>query len=184
MSKQAPTRGTLFVAWGAVRGARLRGHGAALPWLSVAAGAVLVAFVVLPSIARAECAADYEGPRRATLDHDGAPGVWFAAPVARCMLADLEELPALRERVSLLTERLDLRDDQIVRLRRIVELAEAGEARAVEALDRAVVEAREARESASVWWRSPVLWVAVGVVMTAGLVALTAWALSSISSIE
>lgn len=147
--------------------------------LLVALGALLGALLLWGSVARGENA-EPEAPRRATIEHNGAVGVWFRADVARQLLADLEELPVLRQRVALLEERLEIRDDQIERLRLVVELAEEGERRASDALAEAVRLRREAEESSRVWWRSPVLWLSVGVVVTGGLVALTAYALSAI----
>lgn len=147
--------------------------------LLVALGAILGALLVFGAAARGE-EAEPEAPRRATIEHAGAVGVWFRADVARQMLADLEELPVLRQRVSLLEERLELRDDQVERLRLVVELTEEGERRAADALAEAVRLRRETEESARVWWRSPSLWLAVGAVVTGGLVALTAYALSAI----
>jgi len=154
----------------------------------VAAGAVLAAICLWTADCSAEtspsprvCAPEFEGTRRATVTVDGQVGVWFAAPVARCILADLEELPHVRVRVTLLEERLTLRDEQVERLRRAVGLAAEEAQTAADALETAVRLRREAEDSARVWWRSPVLWFAVGVVVSAGLVALTAYALSSVS---
>ena len=98
-----------------------------------------------------------------------------------CMVRDLRELGLLRARVTLLDERLELRDGQVETLRRAVELGQQAEARLVEAIERAVAARRAAEERVDVWWRSPALWLGVGVVVTAGLVALTAYALDAVS---
>lgn len=121
-----------------------------------------------------------EGPRRATIEVNGVTGIWFRADVARAMLADLEELPLLRTRVQLLEGRLEIRDDQITRLRSVIELSVAAEERAVSALEQAVSARRAAEDALDAWYRSPALWTAVGIVVAAGLVALTAYALSAI----
>lgn len=126
-----------------------------------------------------ECAPDYDGPRRVVMDHDGQPGVWVAAPVMNCMVRDLRELPLLHERVRLLDQRLELRDEQVADLRRAVELGIEAEGRLVESIEQAVAARRAAEERVDVWWRSPTLWLSVGVVLTAGLVALTAYALDA-----
>lgn len=150
--------------------------------LLVALGAILVALLTFGVNAAGEEAPEDppRAPRRATIEHAGEVGVWFRADVAREMLADLEELPLLRTRVSLLEERLELRDSQVERLRRVVDLAQEGERIALEGLENALAARREAEEGARVWWRSPTLWLSVGVVLTAGLVALTAYALSAV----
>lgn len=149
----------------------------------------LAATLASPNLAAAqgastgqECAPDYNGPRRVVMDHDGRPGVWVAEPVMNCMVRDLRELQLLRSRVTLLDERLELRDGQVETLRRAVELGQQAEARLTEAIERAVAARRAAEERVDVWWRSPTLWLAVGAVVTAGLVALTAYALDAVSS--
>lgn len=160
-----------------------RPRGTSVFALLVVLGAILGAVLVFGAVAAGE-EAEVEAPRaprRATIEHAGEVGVWFRADVAREMLADLEELPLLRARVSLFEERLELRDSQVERLRRAVELAAEGERIALEGLETALAARREAEESARVWWRSPTLWLSVGVVVTAGLVALTAWALDSVT---
>lgn len=128
-----------------------------------------------------ECAPEYDGPRRVTMDHEGRPGLWLAMPVARCVLEQLQEYPLLLQRVSLLEERLQLRDDQVTRLREVVDLAERGEQEAVAAMERAIERAVAAEDRSTVWWRSPAFWVAVGAVVTVGVIVLAAWAWSQVS---
>ncbi|PIR49536.1 hypothetical protein COU79_04355 [Candidatus Peregrinibacteria bacterium CG10_big_fil_rev_8_21_14_0_10_54_7] len=129
----------------------------------------------------AQCALEYDGPRRVTLDHEGRPGVWIAGPVLRCMVEQLQEHPLLLQRVSLLEEQLQLRDDQVDRLREVVSLAEEGEHRATEAIDSAIARAVAAEDRAGVWYRSPALWFAVGAVVTVAVVVLAAWAWAQVS---
>jgi hypothetical protein len=149
----------------------------------VAAVVFAIAFGIIVLVAAGACFAEEqpaESPRRATLTYAGASGVWFRADVAREMLSDLEELPLLRERVGLMGERLQLRDDQVERLHRIVSLSEEAEARAVAALAAADRGRQAAEDRASAWWRHPALWTVVGFVAAAALVALTAYALSAV----
>lgn len=150
-----------------------------MKWVSALTLAVLVS-VAGPAGAE-ECAPDYDGDRRVVMDHDSRPGVWIAAPVLSCMLRQLSEYPLLLQRVSLLDERLQIRDDQVERLREVVSLAEEGERVATTAMERAIERAVTAEDRASVWWRSPSLWVGVGAVLAVGVVVLAAWAWSQVS---
>lgn len=128
-----------------------------------------------------DCAPDYEGVRRATIEYEGVAGVWFAAPIARCVLERLAEHPLLEQRIGLLEGRLELRDDQVARLREVVDLAEAGEAEAVAAMEQAIERAVGAEDRARVWWRSPSFWFAAGAVLTVGVIVLAAWAWAEVS---
>lgn len=147
-----------------------------------------VALLAIPNLSCAEeaaqrqeqCAPDYDGPRRVTMDHEGRPGVWIAAPVLRCMIADLNELPLVRQRVTLLEEQLSVRGDQIERLRRVLELSRAIEERLEGALTASVESRSEAESRLRAWYRSPAFWYAMGVISAGALVALTAYGLSAV----
>lgn len=122
----------------------------------------------LPDVS-SECAPDVaeSAPRRAMLAHaNGTPGVWFHLDVARCMLGRLSTLPLYADRVRLLSERLQLDDRRIALLREAVALSKAAEDRATAALETAYRAAREAEEAADAWYRSPVLWFALGAATT------------------
>jgi hypothetical protein len=142
-------------------------------------GITLALFLTWSTVAHGE-EAQSEGPRRATVEVNGVTGIWFRADVAREMLADLSELPLVRTRVQLLEGRLEIRDDQITSLRSVIELSQAAEERAVNALDEAVQARRAAEDARDAWYRSPVLWTSVGMIIAGALVALTAYALSAV----
>jgi len=142
-------------------------------------GITLALFLTWSTVAHGE-EAQPEGPRRATVEVNGVTGIWFRADVAREMLADLTELPLVRTRVQLLEGRLEIRDDQISSLRSVVELSQAAEERAVNALDEAVQARRAAEDARDAWYRSPILWTSVGMIIAGALVALTAYALSAV----
>lgn len=150
-----------------------------MKWISALVVAVFV--LVAGQAGAEECAPDYDGVRRVVMDHDSRSGVWIAAPVLSCMLRQLTEYPLLLRRVSLLEDRLQIRDDQVERLREVVSLAEEGERVATTAMERAIERAVGAEDRASVWWRAPSLWVGVGAVLAVGVVVLAAWAWSQVS---
>lgn len=81
-------------------------------------------------------------------------------------------------------DRLRLRREYDIRLQHAEDMAQA-RLDHMEAQRDAYVERWRASEqrvrSAQAWWRHPVLWFAVGVVVTGGLVALTAYGLTSVN---
>jgi hypothetical protein len=127
------------------------------------------------------CAPDYDGPRQVAMEHDGRPGVWTAASVMACMVRDLQELSLVWDRLELLEAQLELRDEQVTTLRRSVQLGLEAEERLQNAIEHAEAGRHSAESRLDVWWRSPALWVGVGVVVSTALVAISAWALSKIS---
>ena len=115
------------------------------------------------------CAPDISEPnRRASVTHQGQAGLWFHVDVARCMAERLSVLPLYAERVRLLEQSLQLRDERHQLALRQAEIAERGEQVAVAALETAERRAREADERASRWYRHPALWFVLGVVVTVG----------------
>jgi hypothetical protein len=120
-----------------------------------------------------ECAPDYQGTRRVQLEHEGQPGFWFAMPVTRCILRYVLKLETLQVRVGLLEQRLTIRDEQVGLLREALSLSIDAEERALGALEAAERRRREAEERLDAWWRSPYLWVGVGIVVGVGTVVLS-----------
>jgi hypothetical protein len=106
--------------------------------------------------AQEPCAPEVE-LRRAELVHEGQPGLWFQADVARCLLRDVSELGELRLIRIDLGLRLERTDEYVELLR----------------------EQREAEDALHAWYRSPWLWTAVGAILAGGLVALSAYALNA-----
>jgi hypothetical protein len=115
------------------------------------------------------CAPDVAEPqRRAVLMHEGRSGLWFHSEVARCMAERLSILPLYAERVRLLEQSLQLRDERHQLALRQIEAAERGEEVAVQALATAERRARESEERLSKWYRHPALWFVLGVAVTVG----------------
>lgn len=141
---------------------------------------VVFLIALTPVVVNAECAPEITENRRAAIEHDGALGIWFHASVARCLLDAVSELPLIRQRVSLLSERLRIRDDQMTAHRRANALADEAIDRATSEIDRALRSRRHAEERLNVWWRSPVLWFAVGIIVTGSVIALTGWVFLSV----
>jgi hypothetical protein len=126
------------------------------------------------------CAPHVTENRRATVQHEGAVGLWFHADVARCMLGRLQALPLYAERVSLFEERLTLTNQRQALTHEQVQLAQAAEERAVGALEAAERGRREAEEDRDAWYRHPALWFVVGAVVIGALGALGIWGVSQL----
>jgi hypothetical protein len=121
------------------------------------------------------CAPEYTGPRRIILNNNGATGIWFAWPVAECLLRDVNELRLVHTRLELLDKSLEVRDNEILTLRQLVRTTK-------DTADTALVAAdteRRLRKRCSVWWRSPYLWAGVGLVLGIGLTSLTTYIILS-----
>ena len=108
---------------------------------------------------------------------------WDGALVHRDRLLEIGfSLTAVRRLRWL--DRLRLRDEFAIRNQYQLEIAEARQSFTEQQRDVYQERARAAESrlsSASPWWRSPSLWFAIGMVVAGGLVALTGWALSTVS---
>ncbi len=100
---------------------------------------------------------------------EGVAGIWFPGAIARLMLCEVRELRLRRREIVLTVGEIRLWEQR-------VDFTERQRDLAVEARDRldgivvaAVRRAREAEESRDAWWRSPVLWIVVGVVVGGGI---------------
>jgi hypothetical protein len=149
--------------------------------VAVVGGALVAAFVIWGAPACGEPAA------RVPLQYQGAEGLWLRLDVAQALLADLQELPIRRREVTLLGEELELRSGQVERLRSMADLERAAAGEALTALhqaEQAGAELRQqleqARAAQAPWWRSPILWLSVGVVVAVGLEVAAAYLLGSL----
>jgi hypothetical protein len=95
---------------------------------------------------------------------EGQAGIWFPMGKARAMLKDLETAAGLRTERDLLDRRLSVEKERVVLL-----------GQSLKSTEQIVTLWKEAAESQSKllvdkqpWWRSPVLWTAVGFVVGAG----------------
>lgn len=153
---------------------------------------LIAVLVLMPTLATAQdlpapeqlesqCAPELDEGRRAALVHGGAPGLWFADPVARCMLARYALLPAFARHVRLLEQRIQLSDERDALRTREVALAAEEAQLARDALEAALHRAREAEEARDAWYRHPALWTVVGVVLAGALVTVAAYALGAVT---
>lgn len=129
----------------------------------------------------APCAPEVTESRRAVLEHDAQPGLWFHLEIARCMLGRLAVLPELSLQVQLLEQRREASDVLRDSLERRGDLAVQEAETAREGLQAARRALNRAEEDRDAWWRSPILWFVVGAVVAVALVAVGAYALGVIT---
>ena len=124
---------------------------------------IIGALFISQAVQAQECAPEITENRRAQIEHNGDAGIWFAMPIARCLLRDVGDLTVARSDVRLLRERLTIRDDQITSMRAAHELTLEGEQRTDEVIEQVTTAAREATADAnherSLRW----VWFGIGV---------------------
>jgi hypothetical protein len=122
--------------------------------------------------------ADEDVPRRLTLRHNGVDGVWFRADVAERLLHDMQAAKLNTDLGELYTRRSALVDAELEAARRLFALAEQGEQRSTDALDRALFRIAELESERDVWYRSPAVWLTAGVVLSCLATASVAYAVT------
>ncbi len=104
------------------------------------------------------------------LEHEGSVGFWFPEVKATKMLGELREIPLLRQKITLLDEKLKLKDSTIALLREDVKITEqiAGKwESAFKSALGATSACEEKLERKDSWFKSPALWFGVGFVVAA-----------------
>lgn len=103
--------------------------------------------------------------RRKVISVDGNDGIWFNLPIAKCMLKDLHELRATEAKLKAYEKHMDW-----TRL-----YAEAARY-SVESLQQSLAKREEQLSRALAWYRSPILWFALGaLIATVGGVLIGAY---------
>lgn len=148
--------------------------------------AILIAIWLMASpVAAAEpvqpielCASEVQ-VRRVQMTHQGQPGIWFDARVAKCMLVQLQTIGMLQAQVADYEIRAGMHGQLTLLLERQVDLAALESEKAVGALQSAVKGRREAEEALNKPGRSRALWFAVGMLTTGLVVGVSAYAISA-----
>jgi hypothetical protein len=124
------------------------------------------------------CAPDVR-VRRVQMTHQGEPGIWFDARVAKCMLVQLQTIDALRAQAMDYEVRAGMHGQLTLLLERQVDLAALESEKAVGALQRAVKGQREAEEALNKPGRSRALWFALGVFSGVLVIGVSAYAINA-----
>ena len=148
--------------------------------------AILIAIWLMASPAEAAepvqpielCASEVQ-VRRVQMTHQGKPGIWFDARVAKCMLVQLQTIDTLRAQAVDYELRAVMHGQLTLLLERQVDLAALESEKAVGALQMAVKGQREAEEALNKPGRSRALWFVVGLVGGVLVVSASAYALSA-----
>lgn len=117
--------------------------------------------------------------RRVQMTHQGQPGIWFDARVAKCMLVQLQTIDALRAQVMDYEVRTVMHGQLTLLLERQVDLAALESEKAVGALQTAVKGQREAEEALNKPGRSRALWFALGVFSGVLVIGVSAYAINA-----
>lgn len=107
--------------------------------------------------------------RKIPMEHEGMPGFWFHRELALAMLEELETSLLYQREISLISEQLIIRESQLEHQDKLIESERRILDRAVQTAKDEADRSRELEDRLHVWWRSPVLWVSVGVVLTIAL---------------
>jgi len=117
-----------------------------------------------------------EGPSSTIIIHEGTTGYWFPESTASKMLMDLEELPILREKSEKLQLKIATQDELTLLLKEDIKVTEEIGNRWKLAFDNqlAVTEKQQDEfkkeiKRLDVWYRSPVLWLGVGMLLGGAL---------------
>lgn len=116
------------------------------------------------------------------VEYKGEPGIWFPSEIAHAMLADIKDYNLVKPEIGLLKDRLEIRAERIEFLKEEVSLATAAADKAESVLSAAIKREREAKEELDAWYRSPILWVAAGVVVTVGLEVAAVYLFDSVAN--
>ena len=111
-------------------------------------------------------------PSSTIIVHEGTTGYWFPESTASRMLQDLEELPPLRLKSEKLELKVKGQEELILLLREDIKITEEIGNKWKLAFDNqlAVTEKQEEEfkkeiERLDAWYRSPVLWLGVGIIV-------------------
>lgn len=129
---------------------------------------------------REPCSPDLREPRGGLVTVEGVQARWFHLEVARCMLGRLALLPEFARHIRLLEDRLALTAERDALRAREVALAVEQAETASEALEAALRAQNRAQEALTARWRSPWLWLTVGLVLGVGLVALAGYVVNKL----
>jgi len=98
--------------------------------------------------------------------HGGLEGVWYPLDMARAFQADAEELVERRFQIEDLKKRLAIKDLRIGAYKEALGFEMQAMEKALSALQASEERAQTAEARQDAWYRSPALWVTVGVVLT------------------
>jgi len=112
------------------------------------------------------------------IEHNDRSGMFFSIDASRFILCAVQELRGRRQELDLFERELSSLVLQVELTERQVELANTARERLNELVTHSMQRAREAEGRVDKWYRSPVLWFSVGVVVSIGLVVGGAYLIS------
>jgi len=133
---------------------------------------LVVLMIVLPRVAMSQV------PETIELEHDGHPGYWFADETATKMLKDLKELKLVKEKLALIDTKLELKDQQLELLREDIKVTEDISDQWQIAFKEQAKLTQMCEEEKNAWYKSPLLWGGVGLVVGVGITIGIGYALA------
>lgn len=133
---------------------------------------LMVLALALPRVAICEV------PETIELEHEGHPGYWFAEETATKMLKDLKELKILREKLALIDIKLEKKDVQLELLREDIRITENISEKWKLAFEEQVKLTQICEEEKNAWYKHPLLWGSVGLVLGVGMTIGIGYALA------
>jgi hypothetical protein len=122
-----------------------------------------------PAIARSECVTEPESTPESTCvvySLNGVRGVWFALETANALRQLRLELPEVRFQISHFESILELQEERINFYRQ----ANTVHTETIQILhgqiDEGVQREEDLRKKINAWWRSPALWLSIGILIT------------------
>lgn len=116
------------------------------------ATSILLVLLLIPARASAQ--------ETTPLEHNGKPGIWFPSEKAKKLLEDVAQLPGIRLQLELLGKRLELEKSRSDLLEANVKTS----SQIAEAWKSTATEQAKVLANKDPWWKSPYLWLTVGVV--------------------
>lgn len=127
-----------------------------------------------------ETAAD-GAPDPEQIEHDGIAGMFFPMVTSRLILCEVRELRLRRREAGVESRLIHAWRLQVDFTERQRDLAVQARDQLAEVIDVAERRAREAEDRAVAWYRSPFLWLSVGVVLTVGLYFAASYGIRSLA---
>lgn len=144
-------------------------------------------FVIVFFLAISLPVAAEEQTQRAVITYQGVKGFFFSEEIGTKILQDLEELKVLRQKVTLLDEKLSLKDDKIKIIEYDRDLSDQIAAKwKISFEEESTLRQKEIKNyqdllsTKDAWYNSDVLWFGVGFVVASAVAIGMAYGLGSV----
>lgn len=102
---------------------------------------------------------------------DGEEGVWMPKEMANKLLSDIELIPKLEMKIDDLELALDVNSKRMDNFKLGMEHEKRSKEVAIKALQLSEIKLEETNTKLHIWYRNPVIWLVVGIVVGVGVEA-------------